>query len=288
MCDEAMGSCDVGSVSATRAVCLPEVVAALNRVALRDDAELRSGAYTALRDVVIRLACRFEKGRSSEATALHGGGGSVDTDACPSDGEDEPPLCQFHDPSVGDDESTRTGAPVSRSVALINEQIADCPSSGLLYARRAEAHLKSSDFEEALRDCDTSLTLNASCTLALRVRASLYADWKEDCTNALADLQLHQMIDFDPDIAKEVERLGSRIDEMKQKESERRATPKTPQTPKTPTTPPTPPSPLPRLPQLPNGYGVADMQTLMSDPRILEMAQKMMSGMRAPDPQRPG
>ena len=247
---------------------MPELVAALSRVASRDDAELRSDVYTPLRDAVIRLARRFKRGHSPAASGARGGGATHD--ACPSDGEDEPPWCQLDGPSPGDDESTSTNAPVSTTVAFISEQIADCPSSGLLYARRAEAHLQSSDFENALRDCDTSLSLNASCTLALRVRASLYADWKEDCDKALADLRLHQTIDFDPDVAKEVGRLANRVDERKQKRSERRATPTTPTT-----------------PTMPNGCGVADIQTLMSDPRILEMAQNLMSGMKAPDPRRP-
>lgn len=265
------------------AATLSNLLAVLRNVATQDDAALRVSSYAELRDVVRDVSTKFDRAFQFVGRQGDDPGPDIDSDR---HGEEPPPAVDFvntlhtqnsereavqtrdkqdvdpPDDFVWPNVGSGSVAVDTQTMADINAQIAASPKRGLLYARRAQALVGGGDLEGAMKDCQTSLDLNPTCALALRLRAGLHAQRRE-WTKSIADLHLHQSVDYDPDVAREIQRVASRRQEHEDREASRAAQ-----------------SRPPTAPTLPPGF---DLQAMMSDPQIMQMAQKLLSGIK-PNP----
>lgn len=209
--------------------------------------------YDRLRDAVRRVSARLDE---------------VFTDASSSDEEDCPPP--DHSTVPGDASGRKEiGHDARERIRALDERILAYPESGLLYARRAQ---ETEPFEgmddETLADCNTSLTLNPNCALALRTRARLHAR-RHDWAAAVVDMTRHQNVDYDPAFdADLVAWKRDRATAGPRDESRPAPTPSLPNA-----------SPFASAPSMPSEL---DLKTIMSDPRFIQMAQSMFSAFQNP------
>ena len=148
---------------------------------------------------------------------------------------------------------------IDNAILLYTRKIASCPSYRL-YVLRAEAHILKENWEEAVSDASQALLLNQDSVKAYKIRMKAYLQL-EDKEHALRDVRKAQQIDYD-DAMKDVH--NDLEDWFSKKNGKMKF----------------PPTSIDE--QLKDNMpSLQTLESMMKDPKVLEMAQNLMKNPEA-------